>query len=109
MGRRNSDSGRQAVIWLATTYIAVIATGAAAFVIVAVTDKPDGPLWILGGSVSGVVLLVMLMNIPWDEPASQLKYWLSAQKRHNPTEDYSAHATSNQNARKIWQQCTTVH
>lgn len=90
MARRNSDSGRQAVIWLATTYITVIATGAAAFVIIAVTEKPDGPLWILGGSVSGLLLIMMLMNISWDEPVSQLKYWLSAQERHDPTKDYSA-------------------
>lgn len=90
MARRNSDSGREAVIWLAVTYMAVIGTGGAAFVILALIENPEKPLWILGCSVGGVVLLVMLFNLRWEEPVSQLKYWLSAQDRRNPTEEYSA-------------------
>lgn len=90
MGRKNSDSGRQAVIWLATTYIAVIGAGAAGFVILAVSDNPELPLIVLGSVVGGFLLLAILFSIRWEEPMNQLKFWLSARDRRDPAEEYQA-------------------
>lgn len=48
MARRNSESGRQAVIWLATAIVVVIGAAATAFVIFAGTDQIEQPLIVWG-------------------------------------------------------------
>jgi hypothetical protein len=90
MGQRNSDSGRYAVIWLATTYIAVIGAGAAGFVIVAVSENPEFPLIILGLIVGGFFLLAIIFHIRWEEPVNQMKFWLFARDRRDNGEEYQA-------------------
>ena len=90
MARRNSDSGRYAVIWLATAYIAVIGAGASAFVILVASDQPQGPLIVLGSSLGLLAVVLLILNIQWDQPISHLKLWLTAQNRSDPTDDYRA-------------------
>ena len=90
MGRRNSDSGRQAVIWLGTSFVIVMGAGASAFVIIAGSDQPQRPLIFCGLLFSGLILMLLLMSVRWDQSASRLKVWLSAQNRNNPTDDYRA-------------------
>lgn len=88
MGRRNSESGRMAVSWLATSFVIVIGTAAAAFVIIAGTDQIQWPLVVWGFSISGLVVILLLLSARWDRPMSRLQTWLLAQNRNNPTDDY---------------------
>ncbi len=90
MARRNSDSGRQAVIWLATAYTALIGTAAVAFVILVFSEQPQIPLIVLGSTLAVLTLLVVILNLRWEEPLSHLRYWLLAQDRSDPTDDYRA-------------------
>lgn len=90
MARRNSDSGRLAVIWLATAFIVVIGAAATALVIFAGTDQREVPFLVWGGCFSGLILILILSNIRWEEPINQLKFWLSFQDRSDPTDLYRA-------------------
>ena len=90
MGRRNSDSGRLAVIWLATAFVVVIGAGASAFVIIAATDQPQGPFIVWGVSFAGLILILLAMNTQWDRSVNRLQMWLSAKDRSDPTDVYRA-------------------
>ena len=90
MARRNSESGRQAVIWLATAIVVVIGAAASAVVIFAGTDQVQQPLIVWGVSFSGLILILLCMNFRWDQPISRLHLWLSAQDREDPTDAYRA-------------------
>ena len=90
MGRRNSDSGRLAVIWLATAFVVVIGAAACLFVIVAGTDHIQWPLVVWGLSVSGLVFMLISLSVRWDHPTGRLHTWLLAQNRNDPTDDYRA-------------------
>lgn len=90
MSFRNSDSGRQAVIWLATTIIFVIGAAASCFVILASTDQTEIPLMIWGCSFAGAGLMLYLMNMSWSQGSETLKLWLSMQDRRNPADEYEA-------------------
>lgn len=78
------------MIWLATAYTAVIGAGAAAFVILVASDQPQGPLILLGSSLAVLSVFLLILNIRWEHPIAQLKYWLLAQNRSNPTDVYRA-------------------
>ena len=90
MARRNSDSGRLAVIWLATAFVVVIGAGASAFVIIAASDQPEGPFVVWGVSFAGLILVLLAMSIRWDRPVSRLQLWLSTKDRSDPTDAYRA-------------------
>jgi len=90
MARRNSETGRLAVIWLATAFVVVIGAAASAFVIIAATDQTRQPLIVWGVSFAGLILLLLLINIRSDRPFGKLQVWLSAQNRNDPTDEYRA-------------------
>ncbi len=90
MARRNSESGRQAVIWLATAIVVVIGAAATAVVIFAGTDHVEQPLIVWGVSFSGLIFVLFCMNFRWDQPVSRLHLWLSSQNREDPTDAYRA-------------------
>lgn len=90
MSFRKSDSGRQAVIWLATVIIFVIGAAASCFVILASTDQTQIPLTIWGCSFAGAGLMLYLMNMTWSAGSEQLKFWLSYQNTRNPADEYEA-------------------
>ena len=90
MSRRNSDAGRMAVVWLATVVIIVIGAFASAFVIFASTEQVQVPMTIWGCSFTGLFLVLFLMNMRWEEPINQLKFWLSWSDRNDPTDGYRA-------------------
>lgn len=89
MGQK-SDGGRNAVIWLATAYTAVIGAAAGAFVIAVASDQPRGPLLMFGGSLLGLLLLVLLFSIRWSRPANRLRMWLSTTDRTDVNDVYRA-------------------
>jgi hypothetical protein len=86
MARRNSESGRQAVIWLATAIVVVIGAAATAVVIFAGTDQIEQPLIVWATSFSGLIFVLFCMNFRWDRPIGRLQLWLSAQDRNDPTD-----------------------
>ena len=88
MAPRKSDSGRQAIIWLATLYIVLIGAGASAFVIVSAAEQPQGPLIICGVIFAGLTLMLLAFQMRWEQPMNRLKFWLSSQRRSDPTDDY---------------------
>ena len=90
MSNRSSDSGRQAVIWLATVIVFVIGAAGSAFVIIASTEQTEVPFMIWGGSFAGIGLILYLMNMNWSQGSEQLKFWLSFQDRRDPADDYRA-------------------
>ncbi len=90
MARRNSDSGRQAIIWLATTYIVLIGAAASAFVLFAAAEQHQGPWIVWGGCFAGIMFVLIVFNIRWEEPLNQLKFWLSFQNRRDPADEYQA-------------------
>ena len=93
MAGRNSDSGRQAVIWLATSFIILIGAAATAFVILAATRETQNQffVWLVwGGCFSGLSLILVVISIRWEEPINQLKFWLTYQERSDPTDLYRA-------------------
>ena len=90
MSRRNSDAGRQAVVWLATVVVIVIGAAASGFVIIASTDQFQQPFMVWGCCFAGILLFLYLLNMRWEEPISHLKFWLSFQDRSDPAELYRA-------------------
>lgn len=90
MARRNSETGRLAVAWLATAFVVVIGAAASAFVIIAATEQPHQPLIVWGIAFGGLTLVLFLMNMGSDRPFGKLQVWLSAQNRHDPTDEYRA-------------------
>lgn len=90
MGQRNSESGRMAVSWLATSFVIVVGAAAAAFVIIAGTDKIHWPMVVWGLSISGLVMLLVSLSVRWDRPMNRLQTWLLSQNRNDPTDDYRA-------------------
>lgn len=90
MSRRNSESGRMAVSWLATAFVIVVGAAASAFVIIAGTDQIQWPMVIWGLSISGLVFILISLSVRWDRPISRLQTWLLAQNRNDPTDDYRA-------------------
>lgn len=89
MVQRNQESGRQAVVWLATVFVIVIGAVASGFVVVVSAEGDRWPLIIWGGCFSGLLLLLFLFNLRWDEPIRQLKLWLSSQTQNDPVDHYS--------------------
>ena len=90
MSRRNSDSGRMAVAWLATAFVIVIGAAASGFVIVFGTEAPMGPLIVSAIALSGLVMVLVSLSVRRDNPVSRLHLWFSAQNRSDPTDDYRA-------------------
>ena len=90
MARRNSETGRLAVIWLATAFVVVIGAAASAFVIFAATDKRQFPLVIWGIALGGLVIALISHSLRWDQPIGRLQTWLLAQNRSDPTDEYRA-------------------
>ena len=84
------DYGRQAVIWLATTIVIVLGASSTAFVVLFATENNTVPLIVWGGCFAAIVLVLLIVNISWEEPVNQLKFWLSYQKRGNAEDEYSA-------------------
>ena len=93
MAGRNSDSGRQAVIWLATSFIILIGAAATAFVILAATREAQDQyfVWLVwGGCFTGLCVVLILISMHWEEPINQLKFWLTYQERNDATDLYRA-------------------
>ena len=90
MARRNSETGRLAVIWLATAFVVVIGAAASAFVIIAATDQTRQPLIVWGVSFAGLILLLLLINIRSDRPFGKLQVWLSARRRLQSREQFGS-------------------
>jgi hypothetical protein len=90
MGRRNSESGRLAVIWLATAFVVVIGAAASAFVIIAGTDDIQWPMIVWGLAIGGLIFTLVSLSVRWDQPMGRLQTWLLAQNRSDPTDDYRA-------------------
>jgi hypothetical protein len=90
MPRRGSDSGRYAVIWLATAYTAFIGLAPVAVVIVVANEHPEYQLLAICGAVAFIVLWILFSHIRWDGPVNRLSYWLFAHERNDPTDAYRA-------------------
>ena len=90
MSRRNSESGRLAVIWLATSFVIVIGAAASAFVIFAGTEQMQWPMIVWGLAITGLIVTLILLSMRWDQPMGRLQTWLLAQNRNDPTDDYRA-------------------
>ena len=100
MARRSrSDSGRQAIIWLATAFVIVIGAAASAFVIFAGAEQRHKPFLVWGLAFAGLVVFLILVSIRWEDHASRLKIWLLAKDRTDPTDVYRA-ARRKTNARE---------
>ena len=90
MSRRNSDSGRMAVAWLATAFVIVIGAAASIFVIVFATEERKGPLIVSAIALSSLVMILVSLSVRRDNPVNRLHLWFSAQNRSDPTDDYRA-------------------
>jgi hypothetical protein len=90
MANWKSDSGRIAIIWLATAYVVVIGAAAAAFVIIVGAEHFEWPMVIWGLAISGLVIALISLSLRWSQPMGQLQTWLMAQNRSNPTDEYRA-------------------
>jgi CHASE2 domain-containing sensor protein len=90
MSRRNSDSGRMAVAWLATAFVIVFGAGASLFVIIFATEERKGPLIVSAIALSSLVIILVSLSVRRDNPVSRLHLWFSAQNRSDPTDDYRA-------------------
>ena len=90
MSRRKSDSGRQAIAWLATVIVVVIGAAATGVVIVAGAERQIEPWLVWGICFSFIIVTMVLWNVRWEEPLNQLKFWLSYREIEDPTDGYSA-------------------
>jgi hypothetical protein len=90
MARNNSDSGRLAVIWLATAVVVVLGAAGTAFVVVFAAETNIGALLVWAGCFTTVILALLIFSIRWEEPVNQLKFWLSYHSRGNPADEYVA-------------------
>ena len=84
--RRNSEPGRQAVLWLATAFVVLIGAAACAFIIVVAVEHPSRHLLVLGAIFGGVVLLLVSMAVPGDKHAGRrwLRLWFAMRDRTKP-------------------------
>jgi hypothetical protein len=90
MAGRKSESGRLAVIWLATTVVIVLGASGTALVVVALAQDRNAALTVWGACFAVVVLVLVILNVRWDEPVNHLKFWLSYRERGNPADEYVA-------------------
>lgn len=91
MGKRGSGFGSTAAIWLATTIVLVLgAVGTAFVILISAPDDYEVPLMVWAGIFTGIILLIAVFNIRWEEPVNQLKFWLSFQNKPDPADAYDA-------------------
>lgn len=88
--KRNSESGRQAVTWLATAFVVVIGAASCAFIVLGAVDRPTGPLLVWGGLFGGIVFLLASLAIPRNtqQGKSWFRLWLSSRDKTDPTQVY---------------------
>lgn len=81
--RRNPETGRQAVLWLATALVVLLGAAGCAFVIVVGADHPERHFWIWGGIFGGLMLLLITMaRTRQQTPGRWLLHWLVREKAH---------------------------
>ena len=88
--RRNSEPGRQAVMWLVTAFVVVAGAASCAFIIVAVVDQPTKPLLVWGSLFGGIVLLLISMAVPRDTQIAKkwIRFWLASRDKTDPNQVY---------------------
>lgn len=84
--RKNTDPGRQAVLWLATLIVVVLGAGACAFIIVAVVDRPSEQLLFWGGVFASALMILTVMALRRDRHIGNLwlRVWAATRRRSEP-------------------------
>jgi len=84
--RRNPEPGRQAVTWLATSFVVLLGTAACAFIVVATVDRPSWDLLNLGALLTGVVIFLACMSISRDRRTGNawLRLWMAIRGKSDP-------------------------
>lgn len=90
MARRGSDSGRYAIIWLATAYTCFIGLAPVCVVILVASENPQTQLIVVSSALAVVGLFVIYKFTRWQSPVNHLSYWLFAHERNNLTDIYRA-------------------
>ena len=83
--RRNPESGRRAVLWLATAYVSLFGAAACAVIVLAAVRPPIEPLLVGGAIIGGFVVLLAVAMFRRDSQGSGrwMLYWLT-RHRANP-------------------------
>ena len=86
--RRNSEPGRQAVMWLVTAFVVVAGAASCAFIIVAVVDQPTKPLLVWGSLFGGILLFLISLAVPRDTRIAKrwIRFWLAARDKTDPNQ-----------------------
>ncbi len=99
--RRKPDSGREAVLWLATAFVVLQGAAVAAFLLLAAFDNPSWKTWAVWAALfGGVSAGLWLMNYPLSSMLKwqDLSFWLSTQDRTDPLETYRFRRRRSRNA-----------
>lgn len=80
--RRNSELGRQAVVWLATAFVILIGAAACAFIILASVEQPSQPFLVWGATFGGLVAVFGFLAMPGDKRQGNgwLRLWLASKR-----------------------------
>lgn len=80
--RRNSELGRQAVVWLATAFVILIGAAACAFIILASVEQPSQPFLVWGAAFGGIIVVFALVAVPRDKRQGNgwLRLWLASRR-----------------------------
>ena len=84
--RRNSEPGRQAVLWLATAFVVLIGAAGCTFIILAAVENPSTPLLIMGSFFVGLILLLVSLSASRDARAgrSWMDLWMAMRGKSDP-------------------------
>ena len=83
--RRDPDSGRQAVLWLATAFVILIGAAACGFIILAAVDQPSQPLLVLGSIFGGIVVVLIMTAFRREGGGGSSRWmlsWLIRERAH---------------------------
>lgn len=82
--RRDPDSGRQAVLWLATAFVILFGAAACGFIILAAVDQPSQPLLVLASTFGGIVVVLIMTAFRRDGGGSSrwMLSWLIRERTH---------------------------
>lgn len=79
--RRDPETGRQAVLWLATAFVILIGAAACGFIVLAAVEQPSGPLLVAGAIFGGFATLLVAAALRRDTQGSG-RWMLSWLTRH---------------------------
>jgi len=80
--RRNSELGRQAVVWLATAFVILIGAAACAFIILASVEQPSQPFLVWGATFGGLIAVFAFIGVSRDKRQGNgwLRVWLASRR-----------------------------